>query len=722
MNTGTKRTSVRIVVAALALAFAAGCASQAKAPEVGSQALRSLEKRGKTHNPNEPPGYAMLRISTDMHTTRINRISVDAMNRYAATSSNDKTVKVWEIATGRLVTTLRPPIGEGNEGKLYAVAISPDGGTVACTGWTGWDWQRQTSIYFFNTQTGDLVRRLDGFPGVIFHLVYSKDGIHLGVCLEGRYGMRIYRTADYSLAGSDTDYGAQSNGGDFDMRGRFVTTSYDGNLRLYDAEFKLVKKVATNSSSDPSRVQFSPDGSLVAVGFDRQPKVDVYSGEDLDYRYSPDTEGVKWGLFSVGWSIDGNTLYAGGSYDNNGVVPLLKWTLQGRGPRKELPASSDSVQFIMPLANGNILYCTSEPSWGVFNPWDQRVLYVAPPISNFRFKTNRFTVSHDGSTVHFGLSYDMKETALFSAKTRTLTRAPQALPAGLDSARVNADGVAPANWKHNLSPSVNGKALALDKNEASRSVAVARDGSGILLGADWYLRYFDSSGSLKWKVPALGVAWDVNLSGDGRFAIAAFGDGTIRWFRVSDGVELLAMFPHSDGVRWVIWTPRGYFDASDKGDELIGWHINQGMDKEALFFPAFAFADELRKPEIIDEVMQTGGTDEEVIARRAMSYPDVSELIPQIMNEIRKNKAGRDKDQAQVASIHQVHARNNQVIIASGNIGETLKIGDRVYVKLGDTRVTLEVVFPMQTVAKCVPVGQDGMYLRLLTPGMPVFK
>ncbi|TAL36465.1 MAG: WD40 repeat domain-containing protein [Spirochaetes bacterium] len=710
-------TLASLCVAALVV----GCASQRKAP-VASEKLGALEAKAKQRNPNEPPDYAMLRIGTEMHTTRINRIAIDAMNRYVATASNDKTVKVWEIATGKLVTTLRPPIGEGNEGKIYAVAITPDGSTIACTGWTGWDWNRNASIYFFNTQSGALLHKLDGFPGVIFNLVYSRDGSHLAVCLEGSYGMRVYRTAGFELVGSDSGYGAQSNGGDFDARGRLVTTSYDGSLRLYDEKFDLIKKISTKSSKDPSRVAFSPDGSLIAVGFDRQPKVDVYSGEDLEYQYSPDTEGAKWGLFSVGWSIDGATLYAGGSYDNNGVVPLLKWAYAGKGPKQELAASSDSIQQILPLANGNVLFCTSEPSWGVFNPWDQRVMYVSPPISNFRFKDTRFSVSRDGSMVLFGLTYNQKEKALFSLRDRALTPAPVVIPDDLERPRESSESIKIINWKHNLAPSVNGATISLDRNEASRSVAVQSDGSGFLLGADWYLRYFDASGNPVWKVPAPGVAWDVNLSDDGRFAIAAFGDGTIRWFRVSDGSELLALFPHSDGRRWVVWTPRGYFDASDKGDELIGWHINQGMDREALYFPAFAFADELRRPEIIDEVLRSADTDDTVTARLQVNYPDVSELIPGIMGMIEKNKAAGEKNAAQVASVHQVHARNNQVIIASGKIGESLKIGDRVYVMLGDTRVTLEVIFPMQTVAKCMAVGQDVMYLRLLTPGMPVFK
>jgi hypothetical protein len=84
----------------------------------------------------EPLTAPILRLDTGMHTARIGQIGVDAAQGYLVTGSYDKTVRVWELASGRLLRTLRPPIGAGNEGNIYAVALSPDGSTVAAAGWT----------------------------------------------------------------------------------------------------------------------------------------------------------------------------------------------------------------------------------------------------------------------------------------------------------------------------------------------------------------------------------------------------------------------------------------------------------------------------------------------------------------------------------------------------------------------------------------------------------
>src|SRR5262245_25071264 len=72
-----------------------------------------------------------LRIEAESHTAEITQIATDAQDRYIVTASGDKTVRVWEMASGRLLRVLRPPVGEGYEGKMVAVALSPDGRTVA---------------------------------------------------------------------------------------------------------------------------------------------------------------------------------------------------------------------------------------------------------------------------------------------------------------------------------------------------------------------------------------------------------------------------------------------------------------------------------------------------------------------------------------------------------------------------------------------------------------
>jgi hypothetical protein len=81
---------------------------------------------------------------------------------------------------------------------------------------------------------------------------------------------------------------------------------------------------------------------------------------------------------------------------------------------------------------------------------------------------------------------------------------------------------------------------------------------------------------------------------------------------MEDGKELLAFFPHKDKKRWVIWTPKGYYDASPDGEDLIGWHVNKGKDKESDFYPVSEFKHLFHRPDVIKNIFTTYDENEAV--------------------------------------------------------------------------------------------------------------
>jgi WD40 repeat protein len=160
--------------------------------------------------PDAPPTEPILRLNTTSHTARLVRIATDRENRYAVTASEDKTARVWSLADDRLLGVLRVPIDDGDMGKLYAVAMTPDGGTVALGGFTTLTGHDE-NIYLFDRASGALQRRLSGLPNVVNHLAYSSDGRLLAAALWGASGIRVYDVAGgYELLPSDKTYGDDS--------------------------------------------------------------------------------------------------------------------------------------------------------------------------------------------------------------------------------------------------------------------------------------------------------------------------------------------------------------------------------------------------------------------------------------------------------------------------------------------------------------------------------
>lgn len=553
----------------------------------------------------QPPKEPLLRLETGMHTASIYRIGVDAAQRYLVTGSEDKTVRVWELASGQLLRTLRPPIGAGDEGKFYAVALSPDGNTVAAAGRTGFEWDRSFSIYLFDRASGQLRQRLTGLPTVVQRLAYSRNGAFLAVALARTHGMRVYRSSDGAEVARDTEYGDICTEVNFDSHGRLVTTSYDGFVRLYDQDFHLRAKRQAPGGQQPYSGAFSPDGSRVAVGFYDSTRVDVLSGEDLAPLYAPDTTGVDNGnLITVAWSADGEWLYAGGRYGIRGVRPIRRWANGGRGPATLSPAAQNTIQDLLPLASGGVVFGASDPAWGVLDTAGQRQRIQGPGTADFRDLREGFRLAPDGATVQFGYEVWGKTPARFAVRDRTLTLEP-APDRTLTAPMTTAPGLEVRDWRYATTPTLNGTALKLWTYERSLSLALTPDGQRVLLGADSSLRLFDRRGVEQWRVAVPGRAWAVNIAGNGQVAVAAFSDGTIRWYRLRDLQELLAFFPHLDRKRWVAWTPSGYYDASPGAEELIGWHVNRGRDQAADFFPVGQFRATFYRPDVVARVLDT---------------------------------------------------------------------------------------------------------------------
>ena len=581
----------------------------------------------------------ILRMEMGMHSTWIKCIAVDAKNEFVVTGSQDKTLRLWELSTGRLVKVFRPPIGEDPMGMINDVAFSPDGKIIACGGWTKSWGEKSFSVYFFDRESGKLARRISGLPDNVMVLTYSKDGKFIAVGMGKRGGIRIYRTSDNFIAGEDRDYGGGVYGVDVDGSGRLVTTSQDGFVRLYGGDFKLIAKKKAPDGFKPGRVSFSPGGSSIAVTFFDDPmlntRLDVLSGKDLSHQYSSDLRGLAKGFIApVCWSLDGKFLYAG--KQSRPPFIIRKWSEGGKGPYKDLDVAESRIHGLVALKDGGIAFASAYPSFGVVDLNDKKVLHMTPPIADYRWGKKSFLVSNNGDRVQFCYEKLGKSPARFSVIERSLKTflIPET---GLWPAVTQSSDLVITDWDGTPSPKLNGKPLKFSKDSMSHKLAISPGKDTFLLGTNFFLYRFDRDGNHKWVVRVPGDAWDVNISPDGRLALAALGDGTVRWYRMKDGKELLAFFPHTDKKRWILWTPSGYYDASPGAEELIGWHVNNGSDQAADFFPISRFRTAYYRPDVVAKILETLDEGEAIRlsneeSGRKKTEISVAKILPPVVN------------------------------------------------------------------------------------------
>jgi WD40 repeat protein len=561
--------------------------------------------------PAYPPATPFLHIETGMHAARINGVDVDAAERYLVTASYDKTARIWDLRTGKLLQVLRPPQGNGGEGQLWAIAISPDGATVAVGGYTGPSAGIQ-SVYLFDRASGALLRGISELPNGINHLAYSPNGRYLAAALHERYGIRVFRSPGYTLAAQDTDYGDTCYWAEFDRAGRLVTASYDGFIRLYDASLKLIAKKKAPGGKRPYSARFSPDGNKVAVGFSDNTSVNILSGSDLSFVSAPATPAGGGNLETVGWSRDGAILYAAGTYRGvSGLIEIATWQAATDKP-VYLPASGNAIMDIRVLSQGRVAFGAFDPVVGVLDQKGRDLWRQTSEIFNYASPAGTVRLSRDGGVVQFGFfTFNAQQGWLRHVGRFELARRQISLEVSPDSSlsAPQTTGLAITGWEDTENPTLNGKTLRLEDYEMSRSLAVSPNADGFLLGSEWNIRLFDRSGSQKWQTPVPGVAWTVNLTADGRYAVAALGDGTIRWYRADSGQEVMGLFIHPDGRRWVLWTPEGFFDSSPNADALIGYHLNHGPDHAGEFVRVEQLRGLFYHPDLLAQRLKPNGAD-----------------------------------------------------------------------------------------------------------------
>lgn len=543
------------------------------------------------------------RIDAGMHNAEIEQIRLDEKQNRAISIGFDKTVRIWQLPQLKLIRTIPLPSEAGHEGIPFGLAVSPDGKTVAVGGWTGWNWHKKASIYFFNTDSGQMIKRLGDLPALVGTLSYSADGRYLAVGLHDGEGLRVYDTHTWQVRWQDAEYGERVTFVDVATDGRVATTSADGYVRLYQPDGHLYLRQEIGISKNLGGIRFSPDGRRIAFGIMDQPYAMVLAADGSRIIATHHIESSEQkSLCCIAWSKNSQTLYLDGKYEGNGSTPLYQYDQAGSAVSPQrFNVGQREFTNLLPLPNGDVLFATTAPSFGIVNAKGQLVKEKIAPLLRFDLLP-QFKISADGQKIGF---YDQNK----KTKIMNISKGQELDVQGINDplwSQLSEPLKQAKGWyidyKDAQHPLLNQKPLTLDKFEKIYNHTFAINQKTVYVGSGWAVRAFNKQNQQQWLYHTQSPVAQLNATTNGRWLVVALEDGTFRWLDAKTGTEMLGFYRHPEQQEWVIWRPDGLYSSSLYGDQYIGWVINRGEDRTPRFVRAVQMERHLYQPQAIEGV------------------------------------------------------------------------------------------------------------------------
>jgi len=562
----------------------------------------------------------IIKLDTKGHTAMINDVIVTKL-KDIITSSNDKTIRVWDSHTGKEKRKILGQIGEGREGMIFTMALSPNEEFLVVVGFWGIlnNPSEACGIRIYNYQSGKLIKVLKSHTNIVFDLSFSKDGKYL-ISGSGDNTAKIWSVEknfalkDTITSHSDSIYAVKIIKKD----GKYLALSagYDNKVFLYDMDRKETVKerkfsdklryLATTSKeialcrkgkeiiimdytlnikktihleTKPSGVSYSPNGKYLIVGTANSPyNVNIYNqkGYSLVSSFKKHTNNTM----AVGFLDNQTAISAGG--DN---FEIYLWDIKSGTIDKKIEGVGEIVWSVGVVGD--------KIAWGNEGTARKGKSKLQKSINLKTFQISeqgRKSLFHRISTTNDNYSLTHTKGGNYRRNNGVLViKKGSQKVAKIIRGFTNGLGHNCYGWYRDYIISGGGNGFLKIYNKQGKEV-------GNLVGhtGEVYSIALDGDRLVSGSADKTIKIWDLSFLEAGTLVPKSTTTKVV--------APTLTLFVSKDN-EWVVWSPSGYYNASVGGAKYVGFHINHGAEHEAEFLTLEEAKKMLYRPDIITKVL-----------------------------------------------------------------------------------------------------------------------
>lgn len=318
-------------------------------PPVEALPLETILSQPFSKNPSVPGTDFVLTKTLTGHVWGVNAVDLSPDAKVLVSGSVDKTVKIWEVATGALLHTL-----SGHSQQIWSVTTSPDGKMLATAGGDG-------KINLWEVSTGYWLHTIESFSSWVISVAFSPDGKTLAS--GSRDGIITLWDVENDVTGLPKGVKRKHLYGHTNpvlaiayskSQPILVSGSSDGQIKIWDLTTGTQLRTLQRPREQLRALAISPNGQKILSGSDDGTfnLWDLNTGE-LMLAVKAHSDAVR----SVTFGLDGRTVITGGGALDS---QIKVWDATTGERLQVLSGHSDTVHSLKLSADGQILTSGSE--------------------------------------------------------------------------------------------------------------------------------------------------------------------------------------------------------------------------------------------------------------------------------------------------------------------------------------------------------------------------